>query len=57
MSEREIALQLTLKTLELDLIPHTKLDSSSSTEDIDKVSDFNAGQILHFFKKLRSGLQ
>jgi hypothetical protein len=52
---KEVAMQLTIKAMALNLIPASQLDGDSSK--IDSVRDFNAGQIAKFYNTLFTELQ
>ena len=54
MDRNEIALQITLKAMEMKLIPYTGVTTSSDQREIDLVIDFNSAQIVSFFNNVRN---
>ncbi len=49
MDKSEIAMQITLKAMGLNLIPYSAITSASDVAKIDSVIEFNSSQITSFY--------
>lgn len=54
MDSLEAAVQITLKAMELKLIPCSGLAGSTNVDDIDKVIDFNSSSVTNFLNAVRN---